>query len=99
MRAQRIFSEFMAAFADVDIYQKTGCPLIGQYVLPRLFYFAKEKPEIFEKAKYFTDSKAYLFELLTGEWVTDLSIAAATQFLNVHTLQWDEEVLSKLNLS
>ncbi len=99
IRSQNTFSAFMSAFADVDIYQKTGCPLISQYVLPRLFYFSKEKPEIFEKAKYFTDSKSFLFEWLTNEWVTDISIAAATQFYNAHNFEWDEELLSRLNLS
>lgn len=42
IRSQNTFSDFMSAFADVDVYQKTGCPLISQYVLPRLFYFSKE---------------------------------------------------------
>ena len=99
IRSQQTFSDFMSAFADVDIYQKTGCPLISQYVLPRLFYFSKEKPSLFKKAKYFTDSKSFLFEWLTGEWVTDMSTAAATQFYNAHHFQWDEELLSRLNLS
>jgi gluconokinase len=99
IRSQHTFSDFMSAFADEDIYQKTGCPLISQYVLPRLFYFSKEKPLLFEKVKYFTDSKSFLFEWLTGEWVTDISTAAATQFYNAHHFQWDEELLSKLNLS
>ncbi|MEO5996731.1 MAG: FGGY family carbohydrate kinase, partial [Chitinophagaceae bacterium] len=99
IRSQQTFSDFMDAFSDIDIYQKTGCPLISQYVLPRLFYFSKEKPLIFEKAKYFTDSKSFLFEWLTGEWVTDISTAAATQFYNAHDFKWDEELLSRLDLS
>ncbi len=99
IRSQHTFSDFMRAFADVDIYQKTGCPLISQYVLPRLFYFAKEKPSLLKQAKYFTDSKSFLFEWLTGEWVTDISTAAATQFYNANHFQWDEELLSRLNLS
>jgi gluconokinase len=99
IRSQHTFSDFMHAFADVDIYQKTGCPLISQYVLPRLFYFAKEKPSLLKQAKYFTDSKSFLFEWLTGEWVTDFSTAAATQFYNANDFQWDEELLSRLNLS
>lgn len=99
IRSQQTFSDFMAAFADVDVYQKTGCPLIIQYVLPRLFYFFKEKPSLFEKIKYFTDSKSFLFEWLTGEWVTDYSTAASTQFFNAHQYGWDEELLSRLHLS
>jgi len=99
IRSQEVFSEFMTAFADVDIYQKTGCPLIVQYVLPRLFYFANQKPTIFKRAKYFSDSKSFLFEWLTGEWVSDMSTAASTQLLNMNSFQWDEELLSRLHLS
>jgi gluconokinase len=99
IRSQSTFSDFLSAFADEDLYNETGCPLISQYVLPRLFYFSKEKPSLFEKVKLFTDSKSFLFEWLTGEWVTDMSTAAATQFYNAHRFQWDEKLLSKLNLS
>jgi gluconokinase len=99
IRSQLTFSDFMKLFADEDIYQNTGCPLISQYVLPRLFYFSKEKPLLFKKAKYFGDSKSFLFEWLTGGWVTDISTAAATQCYNLHHFQWDEALLSRLNLS
>ena len=44
IRSQHHFSDFMLAYSAEDIYQKTGCPLISQYVLPRLYYFSKEKP-------------------------------------------------------
>jgi gluconokinase len=99
IRSQKTFSDFMSAFSDIDVYQKTGCPLISQYVLPRLYYFSKEKPSLFNQAKYFTDSKSFLFEWLTGEWVTDMSTAAATQFYNATHYKWDEELLSRLNLT
>jgi gluconokinase len=99
IRSQLTFSDFLNSFADEDVYQKTGCPLISQYVLPRLFYFSKEKSLLFKKARYFGDSKSFLFEWLTGKWVTDISTAAATQCYNMHRFQWDEALLSKLNLS
>lgn len=99
IRSQHTFADFLSAFGDVDIYHKTGCPLISQYVLPRLYYFSKEKPLLYDKIKYFTDSKSFVFEWLTGEWVTDMSTAAATQFFNAHDLGWDEELLSRLGLS
>jgi gluconokinase len=99
IRSQEVFSEFKTAFADIDIYQRTGCPLIVQYVLPRLFYFASQKPSLFKEAKYFSDSKSFLFEWLTGEWVSDMSTAATTQLYNMNDFQWDEELLSRLHLS
>ena len=98
-RSQSTFSDFVSFYAGEDIYQRTGCPLISQYVLPRLFYFFREQPGLYKKAKYFTDGKSFLFEWLTGEWVTDMSTAAATQFYNLHDYQWDQGLLSKLRLS
>ncbi|MCO5241337.1 MAG: gluconokinase [Chitinophagaceae bacterium] len=98
-RSQHTFPHFLSEYADDDLYQKTGCPLIGQYILPRLFYFSKEKPQLLRAAKYFHDSKSFLFEWLTGEWVTDISTAAATQLFNIHLFQWDQEILSKVGLS
>ena len=99
IRSQEVFSEFMTAFADIDIYRKTGCPLIVQYALPRLFYFSRLKPSLFRQAKYFSDSKSFLFEWLTGESVSDMSTAGSTQLLNMNDFQWDEQLLSRLNLS
>lgn len=99
IRSQHTFSDFVSLYTDEDIYYKTGCPLISQYVLPRLFYFSKKKQELFKETRYFTDSKSFLFEWLTGEWVTDISTAAATQFYNAHQYQWDAGLLSKLQLS
>lgn len=98
-RSQYTFSAFVNEFSGEDLYQKTGCPLISQYVLPRLYYFSKERKELFKKAKYFHDSKSFLFERLTGEWKTDISTAAATQLFNAHSLDWDQEVLNTLQLS
>lgn len=98
-RSQSTFSDFVSFYADEDVYQRTGCPFISQYVLPRLFYFYREQPELYKKVKYFTDSKSFLFEWFTGMWVTDMSTAAATQFYNLRDYQWDQQLLSKLQLS
>lgn len=99
IRSQNTFSDFISLYAEENIYQKTGCPLISQYTLPRLFYFSRREPELLKMAKYFSDSKSFLFEWLTGEWITDISTAAATQFFNANTLQWDSKLLSKLDLA
>lgn len=99
IRSQSTFSDFITAFADEDVYEQTGCPLISQYVLPRLYYFSRRKPEIFRRAKYFSDSKSFLFEWLTGEHITDISTAAATQFYNARHFDWDANLLAKIGLA
>lgn len=98
-RSQSTFAEFVQNYADMAVYEKTGCPLISQYVLPRLFFFLKKNPELLTRAKYFLDAKAFLFEWLTGKAVTDYSTAASTQLFNVHDYNWDNRILSSLGLS
>lgn len=99
IRSQKSFSDFLQAFGDIDVYQQTGCPLIAQYVLPRLYYFTQKNPDLLKRARYFAGSKDFLLHWLTGELCVDMSIATATQLFNAHTQQWDEKILGRLNLS
>jgi gluconokinase len=99
IRSQETFNGFKNLYQDIDIYERTGCPLLTPYQLPRLYYFSKKEEAVFKKAKFFADSKAFLFEWLTGEFVTDISTAAATQHYNLKSFCWDEELLSRINLS
>lgn len=99
IRSQRTFDAFLDAYSNVDLYAQTGCPLMSPYLLARLFYFSTKETDVFKQAKYFTDSKAFLFEWLTGEFVTDVSTAAATQVYNIHQETWDESLLKRLGLS
>lgn len=99
IRSQKTFEGFLKTFEDVDLYGKTGCPLLTNYQLPRLFYFSKIEQALYQKTKFFADSKAFLFEWLTGEFTTDISTAAATQHFNLHTYCWDETLLDKVGLS
>lgn len=99
IRSQRTFDTFMAAYADVDIYTRTGCPLMTPYLLPRLHYFSTSEQEVFRKARFFTDGKAFLYEWLTGEFVTDVSTAAASQLYHIDQNGWDETLLGRLGLS
>ncbi|ADY53364.1 Carbohydrate kinase, FGGY [Pseudopedobacter saltans DSM 12145] len=99
IRSQRTFDAFLDSYSNVDLYAQTGCPLMSPYLLARLFYFSTKEKEVFEQARYFTDSKAFLFEWLTGEFVTDVSTAAATQIYNIHQEAWDDSLLEHIGLS
>lgn len=99
IRSQRTFDGFLERYADIDLYAQTGCPLMTPYLLPRLYYFSTREAPVFRKAKYFTDSKAFLFEWLTGEFVTDVSTAAASQLYHLKTGSWDTAILERLGLS
>lgn len=76
-----------------EIYQKTGCPPLFTYQLPKLLWFQKEKPELFARTRYFADIKSFLIRELTGDFVTEPGIASSSQLFNIHDLDWDDYLL------
>lgn len=99
IRAQRTFEYFRQSFDTVSLYHRTGCPPLFQYALARIFYLKKERPDVISQTSFFSSSKDYLLLRLTGEFVTEPSIAAATQMMNARTLNWDDETLSQIGIS
>jgi gluconokinase len=74
-----------------ELYFRTGCPPLHIYGLPKIIWFKKRLGSGFKRVRYLMDSKAFLMNFLTGEYVTDLSTASGTyQLLNLRTLKWDE---------
>ncbi len=74
-----------------ELYERTGCPHLHVYALPKLLWLRSRAPHVFRRAKYFIDSKSLLMNFLTGNNVTDLSSASGTyQMLNIRDLKWDD---------
>jgi len=92
--AQSHHSRFLEAISDVDqMYLKTGCPPIFQYPVNRLHYITTRNPEIRDRTAYVLDSKSFLMNILTGEYVTDFSTANSLGCLDT-TGQWNEEIIA-----
>jgi gluconokinase len=79
-------------------YQKTGIPIHPFSPMTKIAWFKEFDSEIFSKTYKFISIKEYVWHHLTGEYCTDTSMASGTGLLNIHTLQWDDEVLDFLNI-
>jgi xylulokinase len=64
------------------------------FTAPKLAWIAKHEPEIFIKTAKVLLPAAYLNYYLTGDYVTDLSDSAGTSWLDVHTRDWSDTLLS-----
>ena len=93
-RPKVVMDGIQATYDVEDLYIRTGCPPLFTYAFSKLHWLKKHKPKIFANAVRYADLKSFLLEQWTGHFVTEPSIAAATQLLNVHTSDWDDEVLS-----
>lgn len=99
IRAQQTFDAFRHEFDTRQLYLRTGCPPLFQYALARLFYFKKTKPDLIQSSSFYASSKDYLIYRLTGEFMTEPSLAAATQMMDARTLDWDEVTLNQIGIS
>ena len=98
-RPQETFPGLLARMDIGRIYQRTGCPPLFQYPLAKLEWLRVRRPEIFHQARWFVGAKDFLLFRLLGRFLTEPSLATATQLMNVHTLRWDPEILSLVELT
>jgi len=69
-------------------YEKTACPLHPMYWPSKILWMKKNS-----NAKKFCSIKAYIVNKMTGEFVEEFSLASGTGMMNIHSLEWDEEIL------
>jgi len=80
------------------IHARTGTPVHPMSPLAKLLWFKEEDPETYGRAARWVSIKEYVLARLCGEFVVDHSIASATGLFSLENLDWDAEVLKKLEL-
>lgn len=60
---------------------------------PKMQYIKTYMPEIYEKAVKLIGFQEYVLHYLTGEYITDTSIASRTCLYDLHREMWSEELL------
>jgi len=64
------------------------------FTAPKLAWVAKHEPEIFDKTAKVLLPAAYLNFYLTGDYIADRSDSAGTSWLDIHTREWSDTLLS-----
>jgi gluconokinase len=82
-----------------DAFLRTGCPPHASFWPAKLARLRAERPDVWERAARFVGFGDYLFERLTGEWRTSLSMVFGTGLLNLRERRWDEQVLEAAGLT
>ena len=97
-RSQRYTEKIKAEHDGQAIYAKTACPPHPMYPFYKILWIKHELPAVFARTAKFISIKEYLFYRLLGKYIVDKSIASGTGLYNVHTLQWDADLLSILGI-
>ena len=91
--------EFFKRMSRKTLYDKTGIQIMNFNSVFQLDTMRRNKCsalEAAEKILFIPDALAYL---LTGEAVTEYTIASTAQMINPRTKQWDEDILLLLGLN
>lgn len=90
---------FFTKITKEEVYRKTGIQIMNFNTLFQLDTLLSENSSIYpaiDKILFMPDALSYL---LTGEMVTEYTIASTSQMLNPHTKQFDESFLQILQLN
>ncbi len=97
-RSRRSYQDFLTNTDASQIYLETGCPSYMQSILPRLFYFKQNNPELLKAGYYYLSSKAWLLYCFTGELISEASTESPSQFLNIKNQTWSQGILDLVGL-
>lgn len=98
-RARDICERVKAEIGEDEIFKVAGNDFLPSYTTPKMIWFKENKPEIFEKTYKFLQSNSYIAYKLTGIMSMDLSQGYGLHFFNMTSLEYDEEMASKMGLS
>jgi len=72
----------------------TGQPIDAHYGVNRLLWLREHEPHHFERTRHWLSLADLVILRLTGEYVTDFTLASRTMVFDQRTLDWSDELLS-----
>ena len=90
--------EFFKHMPSEELYKRTGIQVMNFNTLFQLYTMRRNNSSALNAAKkilFIPDALAYL---LTGEAVTEYTIASTSHMINPYSRSWDEQILSLLDL-
>jgi xylulokinase len=83
--------------ADV-VFNETGLTIDPYFSAPKILWFKKEKPQIFQDAHKFLLVHDFILHRLTGKFATDHSNASRTMLFSVERLEWSNLMCEQLEI-
>jgi xylulokinase len=77
-------------YSDADLFQLTGKRASPAYVLPKLLWLRNQEPDLFQRTYKFLMGHDFLLFKLTGQVVTDHSMAGGTLLYDIAHLEWSQ---------
>ncbi|MGB7294412.1 MAG: rhamnulokinase family protein [Candidatus Aminicenantales bacterium] len=98
-RTKDVMAEFFKRLPAEEIYARTGVQFMPFNSLFQLFATARDNPVLLDQAESILFMPDLFTYLLTGERVSEFSIASTSQILDPRISAWDKTILSAIGLS
>ncbi|MGH2512048.1 MAG: xylulokinase, partial [Candidatus Limnocylindrales bacterium] len=90
--------EIRRQFGDRLLHARTGHLPAAFHVAAKILWLRRHEPDVFAATQRFVEPSDFVALALTGENVTDWTIATASALFNVRERRWDDLVLAGLDL-
>jgi sugar (pentulose or hexulose) kinase len=80
------------------VYMKSGRKLSGAMLPMRALWFQKHCPDVWEKAGKYLTTADYVNHWLTGRYAIDQTNAGMNQLMDLHSMEWDADLLAMGNI-
>ena len=97
-RAEKYVRRYRENGMGMKVYQRTGLPIHPMGPFYKLLWLKNDQPELFEMAAFWVGIKEYIIWRYTNVLAEETSMAAATGLLNMHSIDWDPEILKLLDI-
>jgi xylulokinase len=81
-----------------EVLSITGIGIDPLFSASKILWLKDNVPRVFDEAECFLCAKDYIIYRLTGEKVTDYSMASRTMLLDIRSRSWSEEICSRLGI-
>jgi glycerol kinase len=101
-RTDRLCRELAREFGQDCFREKTGLPVTTYFSGPKIRWLLDHIPGLGERAEagevLFGTMDSWLIWNMCGRHVTDVTNASRTLLMNIHTLEWDRELLDAIGV-
>ena len=101
-RTDHLVRELAGDVGQDRFRERSGLPLATYFSGPKVRWLLDHVPDLEERARtgdvMFGTMDSWLIWRLTGRHLTDVTNASRTMLMNLHTLEWDDEVLDALGV-
>lgn len=98
IRAASQMQQVLNHFNEEQLFRITGKRASNSYVLSKLMWFRENEPQLYSKTYKTLMTLDFILAKLTGEPVTDHTMASGTLFYDIHEQSWSSTIMEQFEL-